>query len=356
MTEPTTATLLMDDIIRRYKLSRFYENEFRRSSELRLVLATSQSVVFFAYQRWNATLFTLECADSKDIIYSLTSVPGHMGDRIAFTTYQGTLYVVDSHGALVKEQTVSNKNLWFVKHARLGRRSYLFACCTDHTIRIFDNLGEPLCAIETPGRILSIDVKEIGGRVRMAGGVQSGKQVYLWDLDEMTSKLDATPQVTLRGGRKPAFSTKFIDIGGEPWIAHGCWDNNVYLYDWSYKDSGKAASPRLVFRGSSPVYPIQQIIIQGHPILVAGTEAGDIFAWSLTTLRDGKGPDYTIARLGLRVKCITVAEIDGQPMLFAGCDQGQLCIIELDNPETPRLLAIMETGRGEIRGIGLVSL
>lgn len=357
MGEPSTATRLMDDIISRHKLSGFDEKEFHHLDAVRLAVATPESVSFFAYSQLDAYLSTLPIANGRDRnhIYALTTVPRQSGDCVAFTTDQGKLYIADGDGMLIREQIVSKKSLWSVAHARLEGRDYLLACCTDHTIRVFDPLGEPLGVIETPGRVLSIDLKDINGRIKIAGGVQNQPEVYLWDLGEMIAKRDATPQAILLGGQKPAFATKFIDIEGETWILHGCWDKNVYLYRWSVEDSGKVITPRLLFCGSSPIYPIQLVTVQGTQYLLAGTENGDIYGWSLVSLRNKKSPDFTVARLGVRVKCMATAKIDGQSILFAGCYRGRLYIFQLDNLESPQCLATVDTGGSEVRGIDLLS-
>jgi hypothetical protein len=54
------------------------------------------------------------------------------------------------------------------------------------------------------------------------------------------------------------------------------------------------------------------------------------------------------------VKCMTAAQIAGQAVLFAGCNDGRLYILRLDDPARPQPISIIDIGKGEIRGIGLL--
>jgi len=172
----------------------------------------------------------------------------------------------------------------------------------------------------------------------------------------MIEKHDATPAAILRGGTKPAFSTRFIEIESEPWIVQGCWDNNVYLYRQYLQNSATVISPSLFLSSASPIYPIEYVTIKGRTYLFAGTESGEIHIWRLAAefLRNGKRPDYTVVRLGDRVKCMMTASIAGQAVLFAGCKNGRLYIFRLDDLGAPQLVTTIEIGKGEVRGIGFL--
>lgn len=357
MTGSTTSTRLMNEMTSKYKLSDLGK-VFHNPERLRLVVASANAVNFFDYRQLDSSLFNLEVDGNRDnhTIYSMTTLPSSPRARVALTSSRGKLFIVDDDGVVVREQTVSDQSLWHVTQACIKGRTYLFACCADSTIRVLNTLGEPLGAIEVPGQPLSLDIEEVNGRVKMAAGIQCRRQVYLWDLVDTIEKQDATPQTSLCGGTKPAFSTRFVEIGGEPWIVHGSWDNNVYFYRQCFHDSGKIMSSALFLSGTSPIYPIEQVTIHGYPYLLAGTENGDILAWRLALegFRNGSRPDYTVARLRSRVKCMTTAKIAGQTVLFAGCNDGRLYVFHLDDFVHPHPTAIIEIGKGEVRGIGLL--
>jgi len=357
MASPTTATRLMDEIVSTHSLSDL-EKVFHSSASLQLVVASAEAVSFFDYRRLDSSSFTVQVSGNRDhyTFYSMTTLPMGQRGRIVFTSSRGKLYIVDGDGVMIREQTLSDKSLWHVTHAQMDGRTYLFACCADGTLRVLDELGESLGTIEMPGQPLSVDIKRVNGGVKLVAGMQHRNQVFLWDWADMIEKHDASPEAILRGGTKPAFSTRFVEIGTESWIIQGCWDNNVYLYQQRFENSAKVISPSLFLRGASPIYPIECIGIEGRSYLFAGTESGEIHVWRLAAefLRNGKRPDYTVARLGDRVKCMMTARIAGQFMLFAGCQNGRLHIFQLDVLEPPRLVTTIEIGKGEVRGIGFL--
>jgi hypothetical protein len=357
MTGSTPSARLISETVRTYNLSDWGRVVYKPES-LRLVIASAKAVSFFEYDRLDSSLFNLEVDTGGDdhTIYAMTALPLSPQPKVALVSSRGKLFMVDADGVVVKEQSVSSQALWHVTHARIDERTYLFACCADGTVRVLNSLGEPLSTIEMPGQPLSLDITEIHGRVKLAAGMQCRRQVYLWDLADAIERRDATPQAILCGGTKPAFSTRFVEIGNEPWIVHGSWDNNAYLYRRCFKDNGAVIAPALFLGGVSPIYPVEPVTIDGCPFLLAGTESGDILAWrlSLESLQNGQRPDYTVIRLGSRVKCMTTAQIAGRAMLFAGCNDGRLYIVRLDDPAHPQLISTIDMGKGEIRGIGLL--
>jgi hypothetical protein len=357
MTGTTASARLMNEIVSRYNLSD-WGRVFQKPESLRLVTASARAVSFFDYGRLDSSLLDLEVDAGRDYhtIYAMTTLPLSPRARVALVTSRGQLFIVDDDGVVEKEQPVSKQALWHVTHARIEERTYLFAGCADGTVRVLNSLGELLSTIDMPGQPLSLDIKEIHGRVKMAAGMQGRRQVYLWDLADIIRKQDATPQAILCGGTKAAFSTRFVEIGNEPWIVHGSWDNNVYFYRQCFEDSGAVIAPALFLSGVSPIYPIEPVTIDGCPFLLAGTESGDISAWRLSpeSLQNGQRPDYTVIRLGSRVKCMTAAQIAGRAMLFAGCNDGRLYILPLGDFAHPQPISIVDIGKGEIRGIGLL--
>jgi hypothetical protein len=357
MTGLTTSARLMNEMVTKYNLSD-WGRVFHKPESLRLVTASAKAVSFFDYCQPDSSLFDLEvgAGGDKHTIYAMTTLPLSPQPKVALVSSLGRLFIVDDDGSVVRERSVSRQALWHVTHARIEERTYLFACCADGTLRVLNSLGELLSTIEMPGQPLSLDVKEIHGRVKMAAGMQCRRQVYLWDLADAIERRDATPQAILCGGTKPAFSTRFVEIENEPWIVHGSWDNNVYLYRQCFKDNGAVIAPALFLSGVSPIYPIEPVTIDGCPFLLAGTESGDILAWRLRpeSLQNGQRPGYAVIRLGSRVKCMTTAQIAGRAVLFAGCNDGRLYILRLDDPARPQPISIIDIGKGEIRGIGLL--
>lgn len=347
----------MNEMVTQYNLSD-WERPCHKPEGLRLVIASARAVSFFDYRQLDSSLFNLEVDTSggDHTIYSMTTLPLSPRPQVALATSRGKLFIVDDDGVVVKEQFVSKQALWYVTHARIEERTYLFACCADGTVRVLNMLGELLSTIEMPGQPLSLSVKEVDGRVKMVAGMQCRRRVYLWDLADVIEKQDATPQAILCGGTKPAFSTRFVELGNEPWIVHGSWDNNVYLYRQCFKDSGAVISPARFLSGVSPIYPLEPVNVDGCPFLLAGTESGDILAWRLTpeSLQNGQRPDYTVARLGSRVKCMTTAQIAGRVVLFAGCNNGRLYIFQLDDSAHLQPVSIIDAGKDEVRGIGLL--
>ncbi|OQY42093.1 MAG: hypothetical protein B6242_16555 [Anaerolineaceae bacterium 4572_78] len=312
------ATSLMDDIVQQYNL-----NVRKRQ----LVVATAKSVQFFSYPQLDKSIFNLQIADNNDknAIYALTVIPGMTEKRIAFTTRHGKLYVVDSQGNLIRQTKVSDESLLHVTYAQIEGHTYILACCTDRTIRVFTPSGRQLATIETPDKVLSIDIYKYDGRVKMGGGMQNHSAVCLWDVHDIITKQDATPQAILSGGEKPAFSTKFITIMGETWFVHGCWDSRLYFYRQPFKNTDKILSPArylrknysCYLRGRDQIYHIHEVMISGVPYILAGTEKGYILAWRLVPLRNNNPPSHVIDRLNTRVRCMTIAKIDGQQILFA---------------------------------------
>lgn len=331
------------ELSHQYGLSQPERGQFCQPAALRMAVAAAKSVTVYAYGQWQKPLWQLplSIADS-DAVCALAAVPYPGGTRLAVGTTDGHLILLQADGQVIQRQRLSEAALWHLTVGRLRDRPYLFSCGGDSAVRICDLDGRLLSIIEAPRPLLSLAVTDLDGRTLLAGGGQTGAQIYVWDLAQALVQRAAVPILTLRGGRCAAFSVCFCKLEGNLWLAHGSWDGWVYLYDL-----GRAPGRRQLMAATiclevgSPVYPL---LATAHPTLLAGTAAGSVLAWDLVQGVHSRLTATALSRLDSSIIDLATVTVSGSPLLFVAERTGGVHQIELSTPAAARCEAVLTGG------------
>lgn len=346
------AAELMREIGARHHLHRLDAIGDWSPERLRFVVAFGGKIVFFDYRQLNQDLFSLQMTGDRDRICSVSPFLTNEGYRIAVTTQGGNVYIVDGNGIALSKHAVSAAGLWWIKPVIIRGSVFLLAGGGDRALRILGRLGELRLTIETPGRVLSVDIRHGNEKVIIAGGVKECHEVYLWDLNLLVARRDATPIHILRGGQRPAFCTIFLNLEQQEWIAHGSWDAHIYLYREPTRPG--IVSPEISLKASSPVYPLRIARLQGESFMLAGTESGEVQAWRMANLRNGNCADVTLASVGSPIKHMQVMQSGGETNLVTGSLDGCLRVFRLEDRQASHLIAEIKTDEQQVVGIGLI--
>jgi len=215
----------LEEIVTRYNLTRYFDtDEFSTTSHLFLVAAADNVLHIWDYAHWDRprALISFQQGEEKDLIYALAVAKTNAGPRIIVGTRSGKLHLLDESAAVLWETKVAEGSIWHVTSAQINGEILIFVCSMDRAIRIFDLFGRLRCTVQAPGRLFSLDVRTFGGRTLLAGGTQERNWIYVWHLQEMLKRQTGMPSYVLSGG--PAFCTKFVELAGEPYVAHSSWD------------------------------------------------------------------------------------------------------------------------------------
>ncbi len=348
-----TAVDLMAEIIQRYKLCPFNKMGAPRLDKAKVVVATCQAVHGFDLNNYTTPIFT-SAAPINETIYSMTTFSTPAGNRIAFTTSQGQIYVIDNQGILIERTQISHAPIWSITQTQVGQLTLLFATCADGTIRACDTKGRLLGTIETPGRVFSLSATEVEGQTLLLGGVQGENHVYVWHLQQMIQRRDAAPMTILRGGRKPAFATGFLQWYETLWLVHGCWDNYVYLYPWPMSNTHNPISPTLALESNNQIYPIKPLTIAGRPCLLAGTSQGELLVWQMNENPQDPPRHSIVEHFSARITCLTVYSLGQDRYLLTGDLSGKISVFQLTDANFPEIISSFTLRGDKILGVGIV--
>lgn len=348
----TTAAKLLDDIIHQYQLTPFNEMNGPITTT-RLVIASRTALFGFRYAEWDSPLFTVY-SPSSQMISALTAITTTSDNFLAFTTNTGWLHLLDNKGGCLAQRQISQSPLWSIITASVRERPLLFITASDQMIYVCDTRGELLGIIETPAPVFSLAIKRIEDQTILCGGLQNRNRVCVWNLSTIIQQQDATPMATLRGGRQPAFATTFIETSDSIWLAHGCWDNRLYLYKWPPNNGRKLTSPFLQLEAAHPIYSIQSVAFKDNLYLLVSTANGDVLGWNIT---NGKNSDViTVARLETRVKYMKAVKLREQWYLFAGDENGRLTVAHLtDNLYFSEIVNTFTINHSGIQGVEIIN-
>ncbi len=349
------AAAKFEELVTGRNLTQYFEvEEFSSTQGLSLVVGAGCNLHIWDYGQWSQprSVVSLQEGRTPDLIYSLAVVKTNEGPRIVAGTHSGNLCLVDPCGYVIWQTRAAAGSIWHVTTGPIAGQILLFVCAKDQTMKVYDLRGQLRCTMRTPGRMLSVDVREINGRILLAGGTQERNCIYLWDLEEILTKQTGTPSYLLTGGQRPAFCTKLVELAGEPYVAHGSWDGNCYLYRIGTLQWRGANKPEIMLQGNGAVYPVVATEIQGTPLVLAGTD-GFVLGWELLSGR--WSPAQTVAFLEVRARAISAVKICGQIKLFVGSTLG-VGVLDLDRLEDKTYArgAWLQTGGGDVTGIAIV--
>jgi hypothetical protein len=350
----------LNEIIASYSLTRYFgTEEFSTTCGLALVAGSGHHLYIYDYGRWAQPRSVLPFQEGRtpDPIYSLGAVKTNEGPRIAVGTRLGKVSLVDPVGYVIWQIKAADASVWHVTTCEIDGQLLLFVCSMDMTVKIYDLRGQLRCTLRTPGRLLSIDVREIGGRILIAGGAQERNFIYLWDLQEALIKQRTTPTYILKGGRRPAFCTKLVELALEPCVLHGSWDGYCYLYRIEALQRRVLNAPEVVLRADGAVYPVVATELHDTPFVVAGTAQGSVQAWELEPSELKPRSEHVLACVSSRIRSLCAAKVLGQTKLFVGDSVKRIYGLTVDRLEENMRPEeeLHTTEGGEIAGIALIS-
>lgn len=348
----------LDEIITGYSLTRYFgTEEFSTTLGLALVAGSGHHLHIYNYGLWGQprSLLTFQEGRTPDLIYSLCAVSTNEGPRIVVGTRLGKVSLIDPQGYVIWQLKAADASIWHVTAAEVDGQILIFVCAMDMTVKIYDLRGQVRGTLRTPGRLLSVDVREVDGRVLIAGGAQERTFIYLWDLHEIFMNPRITPTYILQGGHRPAFCTKLVELAGEPCVLHGSWDRGSYLYRIETLQRHKVNAPEIVLYADGAVYPVAAAQIHGTPVILAGTARGSIFAWELEPPQLQPRSEHTLVCVGSRIRSLCVAKILGQTKLFIGDSVKRIYGLTPDRlEENMRPEEVLYAEGGEIAGVTVV--
>lgn len=348
----------LNEIIANYGLTRYFgAEEFSTTQGLALVAGSGHQLCIYDYGRWvlPRNILTFQEGRTPDLIYSLCTMNTNEGPRILVGTRLGKVSLVDPTGYVIWQIKAADASVWHVAASKIDDQILIFVCSMDRTVRIYDLRGQLRCTLRTPGRLLSIDVREIGGRILIAGGAQERNFIYIWDLKKILMKQMDTPTYILQGGRRPAFCTKLVELAGKPCVLHGSWDGCCYLYRIEALQRQKVNAPEIVLSADGAVYSVAATKLRDAPFVLAGTAQGSVFAWELEPLQLQQRSEHMLTCVGTRIRSLCMAKILGHTRLFMGDSVKRIYGLTVDRlKENMRPEEVLHTEGGEIAGIALV--
>lgn len=348
----------LNEIITGYDLTRYFgTEEFSTTQGLALVAGSGHQLCIYDYGRWvlPRSVLTFQEGRTADVIYSLSAVKTNEGPKIIAGTRSGKVSLIDPTGYVIWQIKAADASVWHVAAVEIDGQILIFVCSMDMTVKIYDLREQLRCTLRTPGRLLSVDVREIDGRILLAGGTQERNFIYIWDLRKILMKQTGTPTYILKGGRRPAFCTKLVELAGEPCVLHGSWDGCCYLYRIGALQRCEINAPEIVLRADSAVYPVAATFIQGIPIVLAGTGQGSVFAWELEPLQLQQRSEHMLMCVGTRIRSLCTARVLGWTKLFVGDSVKRIYGLTADRlEENMKPEEVLHTEGGEIAGIAIV--
>jgi hypothetical protein len=334
-------------LTRTYGLTDLAARRWKDMDACRLTVATSDGVYRVEGDSLRATRLLNAQETGRDVGYtSLVSTPS---GALAYVNSLGKLTLIDTEGIVTRMRQVAD-TACYMTHAQWRARSCFLLSGLTNEIRMLDAAGDLMFRLRVPGMMLPFATYTRHGELWLAGGVRGRQQVYLWNLSHILEG-HAEPPVVLGGGSSPAYMTRFITLGEQCWLAHSCWDGDVYLYPQPWRAHGTLA-PAFALHSPKPLYAIEPMVVRDRPYLFGGTEDGRLLAWALDS-KDLDGlPALEVARLNAPVKRLSGVSVAGQAVLFAGCGDGRLAMLKLPGVMPAMPLTSARIGQGPVCGIG----